>query len=143
MFDLIPFGNRFFATYDPFKEFEAMERRLFAPAMPAMKTDIRETDSEYILETDLPGFSKEEIHAEIRDGVLTLRAEHKKESDDKDENGKYLRRERSYASYARRFSLDGIQADKITAAFRDGVLTLTLPKEAPKQVDEGRKLEIQ
>ena len=143
MFDLIPFGNRFFATYDPWKEFEEIERRMFAPVAPSMKTDIRETDEAYILETDLPGFSKEEIHAEIRDGVLTLRAEHNKETDEKDENGKYLRRERSYASYARRFSLDGIRADEISAAFRDGVLTLTLPKEEPKKADEGRKLEIQ
>ena len=143
MFDLIPFGNRFFATYDPWKEFEEIERRMFAPVAPSMKTDIRETDEAYILETDLPGFSREEIHAEIRDGVLTLRAEHKKEADEKDENGKYLRRERSYASYARRFSLDGIRTDEISAAFRDGVLTLTLPKETPKKTDEGRKLEIQ
>ncbi len=145
MFDLIPFGNRFFTPYDPFKELEEMERRFFAPTIstPAMKTDIRETDDAFILETDLPGFSKEEIQAEIRDGVLTLRAEHKKDSDEKDGDGKYLRRERSYASYSRRFSLDGIKADEINAAFRDGVLTLTLPKEAPKKADEGRKLEIQ
>lgn len=143
MFDLIPLSNRFFATYDPWKEFEEMERRFFAPTTPSMKTDIRETNEAYILETDLPSFSKEEIHAEIHDGVLTLRAEHKKDSDEKDSDGKYLRRERSYASYSRRFSLDGIKADEISAAFRDGVLTLTLPKEAPKKADEGRKLEIQ
>ena len=143
MFDLIPFGNRFFAATDPFKEFEEMERRMFAPIAPSMNTDIRETNDAYILETDLPGFSREEIHAEIRDGVLTLRAEHKTKDEKKDENGTYLRRERSYASYARRFSLDGIRADEISAAFRDGVLTLTLPKEAPKKADEGRKLEIQ
>ena len=143
MFDLMPFGNRFFASYDPFKEFDEIERRMFAPVSPSMKTDIRETDEAFVLETDLPGFSKEEIHAEVRDGVLTLRAEHKKENDEKDENGKYIRRERSYASYARRFSLDGIKADEISAAFRDGVLTLTLPKEEPPKIDEGRKIEIQ
>ena len=145
MFDLIPFGNRFFAPYDPFKEFEELERRFFAPTLstPAMKTDIRETDDAFILETDLPGFSKEEIHAEIRDGVLTLRAERKKDSDEKDGDGKYIRRERSYASYSRRFSLDGIRAEDISAAFRDGVLTLTLPKAEPKKADKGRTLEIE
>lgn len=142
MFDLIPFGNRFFATYDPFREFDELERRMFGTPTPALKTDIRETEQSYILEADLPGFSREEIHAEIRDGVLTLRAEHKKENDEKDEQGKYLRRERSYTSYQRRFSLDGIKADEISAAFRDGVLTLTLPKEAPKKADEGRAIEI-
>ncbi len=142
MFDLIPFGNRFFATYDPFREFDELERRMFGTPTPALKTDIRETEQSYILEADLPGFSREEIHAEIRDGVLTLRAEHKKENDEKDENGRYLRRERPYASYERRFSHDGIKADEISAAFRDGVLTLTLPKEEPKKADEGRTIEI-
>ena len=139
MFDMIPFGNRFFAPYHPFREFEELERRMLTPTVPSMKTDIRETDDAYILETDLPGFSREEIHAEIRDGVLTLRAEHKKDSEETNENGKYLRRERAYASYSRRFSLDGIRTDDISAAFQNGVLTLTLPKEVP---DEGRTIEI-
>ena len=142
MFDLIPFGNRFFATYDPFREFDEIERRMFGTPTPALKTDIRETEQSYILEADLPGFSREEIHAEIRDGVLTLRAEHKKDDSEKDKDGNYIRRERSYASYERRFSLDDIKADEISAAFRDGVLTLTLPKEEPKKADEGRKIEI-
>ena len=143
MFDLIPFGNRFFATYDPFREFDELERRMFGTPTPALKTDIRETEQSYILEADLPGFSREEIHAEIRDGVLTLRAEHKKDDGEKDKDGNYIRRERSYASYQRRFSLDGIKADEISAAFCDGVLTLTLPKEEPPKIDEGRKIEIQ
>lgn len=142
MFDLIPFGNRFFATYDPFREFDEIERRMFGTPTPALKTDIRETEQSYILEADLPGFSREEIHAEIRDGVLTLRAEHKKDDGEKDKDGNYIRRERSYTSYQRRFSLDGIKADEISAAFRDGVLTLTLPKEEPKKADEGRQIEI-
>ena len=142
MFDLMPFGNRFFATYDPFREFEEMERRMFASTAPSMKTDIRETEKEFLLEAELPGFSKEEIAVQLRDGVLTLRAEHKKDDGEKDENGKYLRRERSYASYERRFSLDGIRENEITAAFRNGILTLTLPKEAPKTPDEGRTIEI-
>lgn len=142
MFDLIPFGNRFFATYDPFREFDEMERRMFGSATPTLKTDIRETENSFILEADLPGFSREEIHAEIRDGVLTLRAEHKKDDGEKDKDGNYIRRERSYTSYQRRFSLDGIKADEISAAFCDGVLTLTLPKEEPPKIDEGRKIEI-
>ena len=88
MFDLMPFGNRYFAAYDPFRELEEMERRMFASKTPSMKTDIRETDKEFLLEAELPGFSKEEIAVQLRDGVLTLRAEHKKDEGEKDEEKK-------------------------------------------------------
>ena len=147
MFDLIPFGSRFFAGYDPFreldKEFEAMERRMLTRTAPSMKTDIRETEGAYVLEADLPGFSKEDLAIKIKDDVLTIRAERKKDLDEKDKEGNYLRRERSYTSFERRFDLTGIRAEEITAAYRDGVLTLTLPKAAPPKVDEGRTVEIE
>lgn len=142
MFDLIPFGSRFFTNYNPFSEIEEMERRMFARTMPSMKTDIRDTESAYLLDAELPGFSKEEIKISIKDGVLTIRAEHKTESDEKDANGAYVRRERSRSSYVRRFDLTGIHAEAISAAYRDGVLTLTLPKAEPPKVDEGRTVEI-
>ena len=144
MFDLTPFdfGNRLFANYDPFKEMEEMERRFFGSRSPVFHTDIRETEQAYILEADLPGFSKEDIHAKIQNGYLTIRASRETKSEDKDEQNRYLRRERSYGSFERSFDLTGIQADKISAEYRDGVLKLTLPKEIV-QVDEGRQLEIQ
>ena len=142
MFDLMPFGNRFFATYDPFREFEEMERRMFASKTPSMKTDIRETENAYVLDAELPGFSKEDIHAEVRNGYLTIHAEHKTENEEKDEKNNYLRRERSYGSFTRSFDLDGINSDEISASYKDGILTLTLPK-ATQKVEEGRRLEIQ
>jgi len=104
-----------------------------------MKTDIRETENAYILESDLPGFSREDIHAEIKDGYLTIRAEHKSENENKNES--YLRRERSYGSFSRTFDLDGIDAEAITASFKNGVLTLELPKMQKKD-EEARKVEI-
>ena len=142
MFDLIPFGSRFFTNYNPFRELEELERRMFMQTMPSMKTDIRETESAYLLDAELPGFSKEEIKISIKDGVLTIRAEHKTESDEKNADGAYVRRERSQRSYVRRFDLTGIHAEAISAAYRDGVLTLTLPKAEPPKVDEGRTVEI-
>ena len=143
MFDLTPFdfGNRFFASYNPFKEMEEMERRFFGSRTTVFHTDIRETEQAYILETDLPGFSKEDIHAKIQNGYLTIRASRETKSENKDEQNHYLRRERSYGSFERSFDLTGIQSDKISAEYRDGVLTLTLPKEIQK-TDEGRQLEI-
>ena len=144
MFDLTPFefGSRAFANYDPFKEMEEMERRFFGQRTPAFKTDIRETEQAYILEADLPGFSKEDIRAEIKNGYLTILAERKQESETKDEKQNYIRRERSYGSFRRTFDLSGIRVDEITASYTDGVLSLTLPKAEAKK-EETRRLEIQ
>ena len=140
MFGLTPYTRNFYvASYDPFKEIEELERRFFGQRTPAMKTDIRETETAYILESDLPGFSREDIHAEIKNGYLTIRAERKSESEDNKEN--YLRRERTYGSFSRTFDLEGINAEAITATFKDGVLSVDLPKVEVK-VDEGRTVEI-
>ena len=141
MFGLTPFrSNYYVSAYDPFKEMEEFERRFFGQRTPSMKTDIRETENAYILESDLPGFSREDIHAEINNGYLTIRAEHKSENEDNSES--YLRRERSYGSFSRTFDLDGIDADAVTASFKNGVLTLELPKMQQK-VEEARRVEIQ
>ena len=140
MFGLTPYSRNYYvATYDPFKEMEEFERRFFGQRTPALRTDIRETENAYILEADLPGFAREDIHAEIKDGYLTIRAEHKSESEDNSES--YLRRERSYGSFSRTFDLDGIDAEAVTASFKNGVLTLELPKLAPKP-EEARRVEI-
>ena len=144
MFELTPFirGNRYFTAYDPFKEMEEIEKRFFGRQLPAFKTDIRETDKAYILEADLPGFKKEDIKAEIKNGLLTISATHSSENENKDEGNNYIRRERSYGSYTRSFDLEGIRTEEITASYKDGVLSLTLPKEEMK-VDTARRLEIQ
>ena len=142
MFELTPFirTNRYFAAYDPFKEMEELEKRFFARQLPTFKTDIRENETAYVLDAELPGFSKEDIHAEIKNGYLTIHAERSSESEKNDEGNSYIRRERSYGSYSRSFDLDGINADEISASYKDGILSITLPKA--KQ-SEGKKLEIQ
>ena len=140
MFGLTPFRSNFYVSaYDPWKEMEEFEKRFFGQRTPAMKTDIREADGAYILEAELPGFTREDIHAEIKNGYLTIRAERKSESEDNKEN--YLRRERSFGSFSRTFDLEGIDADAISASFKNGVLTLELPKLAPK-AEEAKNLEI-
>ena len=144
MFELTPFvrGNHSLAAFDPFKEMEDFEKHFFGRQLPAFKTDIRETEQAYILEAELPGFSKEDIHAEVRNGYLTIHAEHKSENNGDDENSNYIRRERSYGSFTRSFDLEGINSDDISASYKDGVLSLTLPK-AEAKYEEGRQLEIQ
>ena len=139
MFGLTPFRSNFYvASYDPFKEMEEFEKRFFGQRTPAMKTDIREADGAYILDCDLPGFAREDVSAEIKNGYLTIRAERKTDNETADS---YLRRERSYGSFSRTFDLEGIDAEAITATFKDGVLSVNLPKLEVK-ADAGRTVEI-
>ena len=143
MFGLTPYTRNFYvASYDPFKEMEEIEKRFFGRQLPTFKTDIRENEDSYILEAELPGFSREDIHAEIKDGYLTIRAERKSESEEKNEKDNYLRRERSYGSFVRSFDLEGIKSEEITASYKDGILSVNLPKEKP-EVKEARRLEIE
>ena len=105
------------------------------------RTDITEKDGKYILEADLPGFKKEDISVDIDKDCLTISAEHKSEENEEDANS-YIRRERYYGSYSRCFNVKGIDTEAITAAYNDGVLTLTMPKKEP-EIPAARRLEIQ
>ena len=139
MFGLTPFRSNFYVSaYDPFKEMEELERRFFGQRTPALKTDIRKADGAYILEADLPGFAREDVSIEIKNGYMTIRAERKTDTESRDN---YLRRERTYGSFSRTFDLEGINAEAITATFKDGVLSVNLPKIEVK-ADEGRTVEI-
>ena len=136
MFGLTPFRSNFYvASYDPFKEMEEFEKRFFGQRTPALKTDIRETENAYILEADLPGFAREDVRAEIKNGYLTIRAERSSESKNEGEN--YLRRERTSGVFTRTFDLEGIDAEAITASFKNGVLTMELPKAKEKEASAG------
>ena len=129
--------------YNPFKELEEFEKRLFSnqSVTPQFRTDIRDTEKEYILEADLPGFDKEDISLSIENGYLIVSAEHKTNKEEKDEKGNYIRRERSYGSYSRCFDISGIDEDAISASFKNGVLELRLPKETEKKI-AAKKIEI-
>lgn len=141
MFELMPFGYRRVSAYNPFRDFEEMSRSFWDNNnVSAFRTDITEKDGKYILEADLPGFKKEDISVDIDKDCLTITAEHK--SEEKDENAdSYIRRERYYGSYTRSFNVKGIDTEAITAAYNNGVLTLTMPKKEP-EVPAARRLEI-
>ena len=141
MFELMPFGYRRVSAYNPFRDFEEMRRSFWDNNnVSAFRTDITEKDGKYVLEADLPGFKKEDISVDIDKDCLTITAEHKRE--DKEENAdSYIRRERFYGSYTRSFNVKGIDTEAITAAYNDGVLTLTMPKKEP-EVPAARRLEI-
>jgi HSP20 family protein len=94
--------------------------------------DLYETDSDFVLKADLPGFRSEDIHIDVRDRTLTVRGERTQETEAKDEH--YYRRERSYGRFQRVFTLPTpLDAEKVRASFKDGMLELHLPKhEAAK-----------
>ena len=142
MFELMPFGYRRVSAYNPFRDFEEMSRSFWDDSnVSAFRTDITEKDGKYILEADLPGFKKEDISVDIDKDCLTISAEHKSEENEEDANS-YIRRERYYGSYSRCFNVKGIDTESITAAYNDGVLTLTMPKKEP-EIPAARRLEIQ
>lgn len=110
-----------------------------------MTTDVKETDNGYQLDMNLPGFAKEDIKAELKDGYLTIHAESNSSNDEKDDDGNFIRRERYTGSCSRSFYVgDGVTQDDIHAAFKDGVLSLTVPKkEAIPEKEETKYIAIE
>lgn len=110
-----------------------------------MKTDIRETDGSFELDIDMPGFSKEDLKAELKEGYLTISASTSKDNDEKDENGKYIRRERYSGSCSRSFYVgDEVKQEDIRAKFENGILKISVPKkEAKPQVEENKHIAIE
>ena len=150
---LVPsiFSDNFF---DDFFEFPFIddraeknaERKLYGHhAANLMKTDIKEFDDKYEVEIDLPGFKKDEVHAELKDGYLVVSAEKGLDEDEKDKkSGKYLRRERYAGSCQRSFYVgEGIHQEDIKASFDNGELKIVVPKEAPKQIEENKFIPIE
>ncbi len=93
----------------------------------APMVDIRETDDALLVQAELPGIDKKDVHLEVKDGVLTLSGERRYEKDVKEEN--VHRVERAYGSFSRSFSLpSNVDANKVNATMKDGVLEVRLPK---------------
>ena len=109
-----------------------------------MRTDIKELDNAFELDIDMPGCKKEDVKAQVSDGYLIISASTKTEDEEKDEQGKFIRRERYSGSMSRRYYVgDQIQQDDIKAKFEDGILKLTIPKEEPKKVEEPKFITIE
>ena len=108
-----------------------------------MKTDIQEKDNNYVLDMDLPGYEKEDIKAQLKDGYLTITAQKNTSNEDKDEEGNYIRRERYCGKCSRSFYVgDSIKEEDIKANFNNGILELTFPKEAPQKEEEMKYITI-
>lgn len=143
---LMPYNKRnSVSAYNPFRAMEELERQFFGgngEAAAAFSTDIHDTGKEYVLEADLPGFKKSDISIDIEDGCMTISAERRSEYEEKDKKGGCIRSERSFGRFARSFDTTGIDVDKIKATFKDGVLTMKLPKLSENR-PAPKKLEIE
>lgn len=105
-----------------------------------MKCDIYEKGGDYHIEMDIPGFNKDEISVETKDGYLKITAEKKTENNEQDEEKNYIRHERTYGKYERSFYLGDLDEDKIDASFENGMLKLVVPKKEEK--DTKKVIEI-
>ena len=114
--------------------------------IPGMKADVQEFDDKYQMDIELPGFTREEIHADLENGYLTIQAEHSENKEEKNEkDGTYIRRERYSGKYQRSFYVgDEMTQEDIKANFRDGVLKLEIPKKDPvAEVEKKQRIAIE
>jgi len=108
-----------------------------------MKTDIREKDGKYILDINLPGYAKNDIKISLYNGTLTVSADHTISNEEKSDNGKVVRQERFSGSCKRSWYVgDGIKDTDITAAYENGVLTISVPSEAKKEEPQEKQIAI-
>ena len=141
MFGMLPFERNEDNVFDTFDNFTRNFFRGSNASLPAFRTDIRDAGDKFVLEAELPGFQKEDIKLDVKDGILTISAQHNENQEQKDEKGTYIRRERRYGSFTRSFDITGIDEAGITAAYQNGILELNLPKAVPV-VPETRRIAI-
>lgn len=141
------FGENLFDELfdDAFRPMWDMDRALYGKhARAVMKTDVRETDNGYELDIDLPGFKKDEVKLDLKDGYLTISAAKGLDRDEKDKQGRYIRQERYAGQCIRSFYVgDSIQPADVHAKFEDGILKLTLPKAAQEKLPEHNTIAIE
>lgn len=139
------FGENLFDDFmDDFMLRGANKNPMTRNAQIAMKTDIKETDDNYEIEIDLPGFKKEDVKAQLKDGYLTISAESSNTQEEKDDKGRYIRRERYTGAMSRSFYVGkNLTEEDIHAKFENGILKVSLPKEQPKKIEENKYIAIE
>lgn len=133
------FNDNLFNDWMDFS-FPDIEKKLYGKrAGHVMKTDVKEQENSYEVAVDLPGFKKDEITAEVKDGYLTISAAKGLDQEKKDDQGKYIRQERYSGNMSRSFYVGkDVTKDDIHAKFEDGILTLQIPKKENKPQVETR-----
>ena len=125
--------------------FPEVDKALYGKhANNVMKTDVKETDTGYEVDIDLPGFKKDEINAQLDNGYLTISAAKGLDKDEKDNKGKYIRKERYSGAMSRSFYVgEGVTQEDIKAKYEDGILRLSVPKKEAKAVENKKYIAIE
>ena len=125
--------------------FPEVDKALYGKhANNVMKTDVKETDTGYEVDIDLPGFKKDEINAQLDNGYLTISAAKVLDKDEKDKKGKYIRKERYAGAMSRSFYVgEGVTQEDIKAKYEDGILRLSVPKKEAKAVENKKYIAIE
>ena len=142
------FGESLFDNMFPFDEKFFTEKKdpLYGKNVSRlMKTDVRETEKTYELDIDLPGFKKDEIQIELKDGYLTVSAAKGLDKDEEDKKGHYIRQERYSGAMSRTFYVgDDVKQEDIKAKFENGILSLSVPKPVEqKKVETSKHIAIE
>ena len=143
------FGENLFDDFfsDPFEMMQMPQSRnpLYGKhAKNMMKTDIRETENNYELDIDLPGFKKDEVNLELKNGYLTISADKSLDKDEKDHEGRYIRQERWSGSCSRSFYVgENVKPEDVNAKFEDGILKIAMPKAEQKKLPSSTSIAIE
>ena len=120
---------------DLFDMFDDFFRPMFYDEhLDSMRTDIKETDKDYQLSIEMPGFKKDEIKVSLENGYLTVSAEKNEQQEEGGENAKYLRKECRVSCQRSYYVGDQVQEEAVKAKYENGMLLLTVPKEEPKKL---------
>ena len=147
MFELRPFNRRRDDIMERFtKVFDDVFNQDFFPSVSkdyqSLRTDITESNDAYLVEADLPGFSKDDIQIEIENNQLTIRAKREDEKEERDKDDRIIRKERHFGEFVRSFYVENIDQDRVDATLENGVLKITLPKLKPDKDGAARWIEI-
>ena len=125
--------------------FPEVDKALYGKhANNVMKTDVKETDTGYEVDIDLPGFKKDEINAQLDNGYLTISAAKGLDKDEKDKKGKYIRKERYAGAMQRSFYVgENLTDEDIKAKYENGILKLSVPKKPAKAVEAKKTIAIE
>ena len=108
-----------------------------------MKTDVRETEDSYELDIDLPGFKKDEVTVDLKDGCLTISAAKGLDKEEQDKKGRYIRQERYAGACSRSFYVGDVEPKDVSAKFEDGILRISMPKEPKKELPQSSAIAIE
>lgn len=109
-----------------------------------MRTDVKEIGSDYLLEIEMPGFEKDEIHAELEKGYLTISGIHSNKIDEDEKCGKYIRRERYMGKCSRSFYIgENLKQEDVKAKYENGILSIVFPKDKKPEIEEKKRISIQ